>query len=383
VTLLPGTDDRVETHVVVDDPATGPDAKRAIHFQEWWVRHRAELPAHRFVPVGADEATIALASLRLLEVQSSSLSLELTTVIDRAEQLADQLERLGDTRGALDARSLVAGNLFFSGRAAEAAQRLLPLVQGAEELGTAISPWLGAALYWGPTPVPEATARVEELIHSVSRKGLYKRHLGSLTALAGRFDEARRLLAEAKQEFEELGLRFAAFSVSGHYLGPVEMLAGNYQLAAEIMETSYNEMTATGDRSFASTVAGWLAMALLGLGRYDDAWKYATIACETSSAADVASQAPGRSVQARVLAERGDVAASVSLAEEAVAIAKATDYLHTIGAVLVDQALVLRAAGRTDDALAAARDGLDHYQRKGVIPSIERTKRLIAEWETG
>jgi len=58
VTLLPGTDDRVETHVVVDDPATGPDAKRAIHFQEWWVRHRAELPAHRFVPVGADEATV-------------------------------------------------------------------------------------------------------------------------------------------------------------------------------------------------------------------------------------------------------------------------------------------------------------------------------------
>ena len=58
VTLLPGTDDRVETHVVVDDPATGPDAKRAIHFQEWWVRHRAELPAHRFVPVGAEEATV-------------------------------------------------------------------------------------------------------------------------------------------------------------------------------------------------------------------------------------------------------------------------------------------------------------------------------------
>ena len=58
VTLLPGTDDRVETHVVVDDPATGPAARRAIHFQEWWVRHRAELPAHRFVPVGADEATV-------------------------------------------------------------------------------------------------------------------------------------------------------------------------------------------------------------------------------------------------------------------------------------------------------------------------------------
>jgi LPPG:FO 2-phospho-L-lactate transferase len=58
VTLLPGTDDRVETHVVVDDPAVGPEARKAIHFQEWWVRHRAELPAHRFVAVGADEATL-------------------------------------------------------------------------------------------------------------------------------------------------------------------------------------------------------------------------------------------------------------------------------------------------------------------------------------
>src|SRR5829696_4863573 len=58
VTLLPGTDDRVETHVVVDDPATGPQAQKAIHFQEWWVRHRAELPAHRFVAVGTDEATV-------------------------------------------------------------------------------------------------------------------------------------------------------------------------------------------------------------------------------------------------------------------------------------------------------------------------------------
>jgi LPPG:FO 2-phospho-L-lactate transferase len=58
VTLLPGTDDRVETHVVVDDPETGPQARKAIHFQEWWVRHRAELPAHRFAAVGADEATV-------------------------------------------------------------------------------------------------------------------------------------------------------------------------------------------------------------------------------------------------------------------------------------------------------------------------------------
>jgi LPPG:FO 2-phospho-L-lactate transferase len=48
VRLLPATDDRVETHVV-----TGG---RALHFQEWWVRHHGDLPAERFVFVGAEDA---------------------------------------------------------------------------------------------------------------------------------------------------------------------------------------------------------------------------------------------------------------------------------------------------------------------------------------
>jgi LPPG:FO 2-phospho-L-lactate transferase len=58
VRLLPATDDRVETHVVVDDPDTGPQARKAIHFQEWWVRLHAEPAAHEIVSVGADEASV-------------------------------------------------------------------------------------------------------------------------------------------------------------------------------------------------------------------------------------------------------------------------------------------------------------------------------------
>jgi LPPG:FO 2-phospho-L-lactate transferase len=54
VTLLPMTDERVETHVVVDGDE--PGTRRAIHFQEWWIRHRAALPAHGFVLVGAESA---------------------------------------------------------------------------------------------------------------------------------------------------------------------------------------------------------------------------------------------------------------------------------------------------------------------------------------
>jgi LPPG:FO 2-phospho-L-lactate transferase len=57
-TLLPMTDDRFETHVVVDDPERD-GRRRAIHFQEWWVRHRAQPTAHAFVSVGADDAAPA------------------------------------------------------------------------------------------------------------------------------------------------------------------------------------------------------------------------------------------------------------------------------------------------------------------------------------
>lgn len=58
IRLLPMTDDRAETHVLVDDPENSGKTI-AIHFQEWWIRYRASLPASGFVIVGIEEATPA------------------------------------------------------------------------------------------------------------------------------------------------------------------------------------------------------------------------------------------------------------------------------------------------------------------------------------
>jgi LPPG:FO 2-phospho-L-lactate transferase len=55
VRLLPMSDDRVETHVVVDDDGA-PGGRRAVHFQEYWVRWHAEPKAHEVVAVGAEDA---------------------------------------------------------------------------------------------------------------------------------------------------------------------------------------------------------------------------------------------------------------------------------------------------------------------------------------
>ncbi len=53
-TLLPVTDDEVPTHVVTDEGV--------LHFEEWWVRTRAQLPAHRFVQHGVERSRIAPAA---------------------------------------------------------------------------------------------------------------------------------------------------------------------------------------------------------------------------------------------------------------------------------------------------------------------------------
>ncbi|HSP38709.1 MAG TPA: 2-phospho-L-lactate transferase [Frankiaceae bacterium] len=61
VRLLPMSDDRVETHVVTHVPG-GPDeegGRRAIHFQEWWIRYGAKLPAERILGIGAEKSSPA------------------------------------------------------------------------------------------------------------------------------------------------------------------------------------------------------------------------------------------------------------------------------------------------------------------------------------
>src|SRR3954467_5307972 len=62
MTLLPATDDRLETHVVVDVDGE----RKAVHFQEWWVRYRGAVPTHRFVFVGAEQAKPAAGVLEAI-----------------------------------------------------------------------------------------------------------------------------------------------------------------------------------------------------------------------------------------------------------------------------------------------------------------------------
>ncbi|MFL6054101.1 MAG: 2-phospho-L-lactate transferase [Actinoallomurus sp.] len=63
VRLLPMSDDRVETHVLIEDE----QGRRAVHFQEWWVRLHAQVPARSIVAVGAEDAKPAPGVIEALD----------------------------------------------------------------------------------------------------------------------------------------------------------------------------------------------------------------------------------------------------------------------------------------------------------------------------
>lgn len=64
--LLPMSDDRAETHIVIPDPAES-SGRRAVHFQEYWVRLHAEPAALAVVQIGIESAGPAPGVVQAIE----------------------------------------------------------------------------------------------------------------------------------------------------------------------------------------------------------------------------------------------------------------------------------------------------------------------------
>jgi len=333
----------------------------------------------------SDEPSSALAQFGLLAVRSSTRSAEQAETLRQCVGLITILEQAGDIDGARRVRAFAAFTTFALGRAGEATKMAAEVVIAGDgsELWyrEARSAW-GASLVYGPTPVEDAITAIEAevaRIGSAALENMSYRGVARLRAVQGRFDEARSLNAQARAFFEDLGNQFQAKS-SGHLDGEIELARGNVVEAVGLMQQAYDAMTAAGDRSFASTQAVDLGTALLGLGDVDAAWRYATVARETSSSDDVLSQAGGRILQADVISRRGQHTEAIALGREAAAIMSATDYLADRAEVLVRLASILRDGGKVHEALSTAREALTLYEQKGATFFVGRTQRLIDEW---
>jgi hypothetical protein len=83
-----------------------------------------------------------------------------------------------------------------------------------------------------------------------------------------------------------------------------------------------------------------------------------------------------RSARAKALVQLGRIEDAVALAQEAVALAKASDGLNMHADALLDQAEVLHASNRDEDAARSVNGAWQLYERKGNIVMAARARHL-------
>jgi LPPG:FO 2-phospho-L-lactate transferase len=120
VRLLPMSDDRVETHIAIADPST-PSGSRVVHFQEYWVRLHAEVPAEQVIVVGQDTAKPApgvleaIAGADLVLLPPSNPVVSVGTILG----VAGVRQALRETRAPVIGFSPIVGGTHVRGMAAQ------------------------------------------------------------------------------------------------------------------------------------------------------------------------------------------------------------------------------------------------------------------------
>jgi tetratricopeptide (TPR) repeat protein len=151
--------------------------------------------------------------------------------------------------------------------------------------------------------------------------------LAGLCAMEGAADESRRLFQRAKSIGEEMRLDWAP-AITAEFAEQVGLLLDDAEFAERELRAGYEFLEAIGERGNRSTIAAHLADALYRLDRMPDAEYFADLSLELTASDDIASQARGRAVKAKLLAAKGDYDAAYQLAREAVGLSEDTDDLH-------------------------------------------------------
>jgi class 3 adenylate cyclase/tetratricopeptide (TPR) repeat protein len=226
----------------------------------------------------------------------------------------------------------------------------------------------------GPTPVPEAIERCEEIVaeaHGDRRtQGVVKSTLAVLFAMHGEFESARSLASDGQALLADLGLTVSSAS-SSLEIAWVERLAGDLEAAERELRRDYDALTGLGERYFLSTVAGELARVLYEQGRLGEAEQMSRHAQQLADADDIASQMLWRTVQAKLMARKGNCDEALILIGEAMDLLTPTDAVSAQAETLVDLAEVLRHAGRDRDADNVLEDAIALYELKGNLVGAE------------
>jgi tetratricopeptide (TPR) repeat protein len=316
---------------------------------------------------------------------------------DAAQQARDEAEgavrffkKLGDERGLSMAWRLWSQLDINECRwepVREANERALLHARRANdevEKGEALRSIAGALMH-GPTPIPEAIARCEEIYRESTSNRLQSFvliYLGFLFGLGGRTDEAHEHLARSREIFEELGLA-PALGILMKYSGNVELFLANPSAAERVLRRGQRILERLGEKSHLSTVVALLSMAQYEQGRYEEAERLAETAQELGSTDDIGTVATALRVRANVLARKGHPDAGQAMVLEAVRLVEQTDMLWLRGLSWMDMAEFQRLQGRQVEATEATKKALVLFERKGARALSGQARAFLSELGVG
>ena len=240
--------------------------------------------------------------------------------------------------------------------------------------------WRGGFRIWGTTPLSQVLAWLDENEPPVGPDHHWLRaHRGQALVRLGRFDEARAILVQTRDELTERGAARQLANLIGVHSVEVELIGGDAAAAAELGLEGCRLLAELGYTASLSTAAGLLAQAMYALDRLEEADGWAEQAAELGASDDVITQMLWRQARAKVLARSDRGVDAERLVRDAVAIGEATDMLDMQGDAYADLAEVLSLAGRVEEAAGALEEALRRYGEKGNVTSARRTQARLSD----
>jgi tetratricopeptide (TPR) repeat protein len=218
---------------------------------------------------------------------------------------------------------------------------------------------------------------MEALVHDLRQRVPKSRRLeivallvlADVEAMCDRFDEARRLVADADALALELGT-----PPMRDIPAEVELLAGDAATAERILREELEDLERIGDFGHYVSVVPPYVDALVLQGRGEEARRAVEICVRHAIEDDVDAQIGLRCSQAALLLIDGDLAEAEEQAREAVAIAGRADYVLARIRALSGLADVLASSGRSEEARDALEQAI-HVAREKESVAHERILR--------
>jgi tetratricopeptide (TPR) repeat protein len=195
-------------------------------------------------------------------------------------------------------------------------------------------------------------------------------------AMLGRLADARSYVSQGHASLRELGLRIQE-GIHAVLAGYVEVAASDPVAAATWFHAANRILAESGERWFRSLSTLERARAVYDQGRYDDARALAE-ALDRAAEIDPEWRAKDFGLEAKLAARASDHAAAFRYADQALAVAMATDFVLYQSDALLDKAEVCFLSGQEKEAESAARQALQLLEEKGSIAGAAKARALLA-----